>query len=63
MSFTYTCEVCKKTYTSEWSREEAEAEARRRGTFSEDPADRALVCDDCDGILMRWLRARGLVPS
>jgi hypothetical protein len=53
MSHTYTCDMCGGTFTSERSREEANAEARELfgvENASEQP-DMAEVCDDCFRLL------------
>ena len=56
MGKTYTCAQCGETFKSEWSDEEAQAEAR--ANFSpEELADTAVVCDDCYKMLMAWYRS------
>lgn len=43
---TYTCAVCKGTFESDWTDEEADAEALEKFT-PEELKDRVVVCDDC----------------
>jgi hypothetical protein len=51
---TYTCDHCGSTFTSEWSEEEALAEATENyGSFlGEDPAE---ICDPCYQKLQAWI--------
>lgn len=41
---TYTCAMCGETFETDWSDEEACAEAESNGI---DPKQSGLVCDDC----------------
>jgi DNA-directed RNA polymerase subunit RPC12/RpoP len=55
MGRTYTCAQCGKTFVSEWSDEDAQAEAAANFS-SEELADTAVVCDACYELLMAWHR-------
>lgn len=55
---TYTCEACGETYISDWSDEEALAEAQARGF--EGPF--GVICEQCDKEFMEWARSQGFVP-
>lgn len=48
---TYTCANCGETHTSEWTEEEARAEA---ATIFGDEQDMDVVCDDCYKEIMEW---------
>lgn len=43
----YTCAVCGGTFVTDWSMEEAQAEASELFTEDELAGPQALVCDDC----------------
>lgn len=46
MSATFTCAVCKETFASAWSDDEARAELR--SNFGNVPVEQcALACEDC----------------
>jgi hypothetical protein len=51
----YSCAECGCVFYSDWSHEEAVAEAVAAG-FDPDAQDMAVVCDDCYAELMSWGR-------
>lgn len=60
----FTCDFCKKTYTSDpdWSEEDRKEEARDNGVNEEDltPEKRAVVCDDCYPVILeKWNSFKG----
>lgn len=63
MGKTYTCDNCSKTFDSDWSDDEAAAEAQENfpGIDVTNPAEAGLVCDDCYQSIMA--RARAEAPE
>lgn len=58
----YVCEVCRKSFYSDWVDEDAKAE--RRFNFGEERnLDDAVVCDDCYAEIMHALGARAWPPT
>lgn len=62
-SDTFTCDNCGKTFESDWSDEDAAAEAQENfpGIDVTDPDEAGLVCDDCYQEIMA--RARAEAPE
>ncbi len=60
---TFTCDNCGKTFDSDWSDEEAAAEAQENfpGLDITDPDESGVVCDDCYQRIMS--RARAEAPE
>lgn len=54
----FTCEMCKGTFTSEWTEEEAREEAVERFGSLSDPETDARVCDDCYNLIMEDVERR-----
>lgn len=58
----FTCDMCKETYTSGWTEEEAKAEYE--SIFGPNMGEEmAVLCDDCDVIFKDWYRKGGKVGS
>lgn len=58
----YTCERCGRTFASDWSDEEATAEARENFSEAELAFPLAVICDDCYEEFMAWWRKlKGMV--
>jgi DNA-directed RNA polymerase subunit RPC12/RpoP len=59
----YTCESCGKTFDSDWSDEDAAAEAQENfpGIDTSNPNEAAVVCDDCYQHIMADFR--GVAPN
>ena len=59
MSGTFTCDNCGKTFDSDWSDEEAAAEAQENfpGIDISDRDEAGVVCDDCYQHIMGRVRA------
>jgi hypothetical protein len=55
---TVTCARCGATFTTEWSDEDALAEARETFTSAEVDAPQELICDDCFDEFMNWRRGQ-----
>ena len=54
--------MCKETYTSGWTEEEAKAEYE--SIFGPNMGEEmAVLCDDCDVIFKDWYRKGGKVGS
>lgn len=49
----YECENCGETFESEWTEEEAIAEAKKNFGDDWDMSDKCSICDDCYNTLMR----------
>jgi hypothetical protein len=60
---TYTCAHCGGTFTSEWSEEDANAEALENWKVPDAShrPDMAAICEDCYQAFMAWLTSRPYV--
>jgi ssDNA-binding Zn-finger/Zn-ribbon topoisomerase 1 len=59
MNRKFTCDHCKETFDAGWTEEEALEEKEIR--FSGMPIEEmAILCDDCDNMIMKWARETGL---
>ena len=56
MSHEYTCDICKGTFTSGWSKEEASAESEKEFGVEVTEETHGEVCDDCYKKFMAWYK-------